>query len=31
MESTIDKNKSDLLAIIYKNNIEDGSISEFIF
>ena len=27
----LDKDKSDLLAIIYKNNIDDGSISEFIF
>ena len=27
----LDENKSDLLAIIYKNNIDDGSISDFIF
>jgi len=27
----LDKEKSDLLAIIYNNNIDDGSISDFIF
>ena len=27
----LDREKSDLLAIIYNNNIDDGLISDFIF
>ena len=31
MNVYLDENENDLLAIIYNHNLDDGSISDFIF